>query len=159
MRQGRAKSMVITGLVGLALIVGAASRARAGGDWNDGGVAWKPYQEGLAEAKKTKRPVCLIFYTDWCPHCKNYSGVFHDDKVVARAKDFVMIRVNADENKDLSKKYALDGGYIPRTYFLSPAGEVDPDLHAPRDSYKYFYDEHNPASVLAGMDAALKKYK
>ena len=144
-------------LAGLAL--GAARPAFAGGDWNDSGVKWRPYEEGLAEAKKAKKPICLIVYTSWCPHCANYSQVFHDPKVVEKSKQFVMIRLDGDKDKEPSSKYALDGAYIPRTFFLSSAGVVDKDIHAPREQFKYFYDEQNPASVLAGMDEALKKLK
>ena len=68
-----------------------------------------------------------------------------------------MIRVDADKNKELGSKYAVDGSYIPRTYFLTADGTLDQDIHAPRDQFKYFYDEHSPESVLAGMDQALKK--
>ena len=100
----------------------------------------------------------LVFYTDWCPHCTRYSAVFHDPKVVEKAKSFVMIRLNKDQNAEISKKYAPDGEYIPRTYFLSPAGALDADIHAPRPQFKYFYDEKDAASVLAGMDEALKKF-
>jgi thiol-disulfide isomerase/thioredoxin len=131
--------------------------ARAGGDWNDDGIKWQSYEDGLKVAKADKKPVCLIFYTTWCPHCANYSGVFHDPKVVEETKKFVMIRLDKDKNNDLSAKYGPDGQYIPRTLFLSSAGELDPEIHAPRDQYKYFYDEKDPASVLGGMDAALKK--
>jgi len=134
-----------------------APAVHAGGDWNDSEVKWRTYDDGLAEAKKTKKPIVLIFYTEWCPHCANYSKLFHDPKVVAKTKEFVMIRLDADKNKDLGKTYSLDGGYIPRTFFLTSAGTIDPDLHAPRDQYKYFYDEKDPASILAGMDAAQKK--
>lgn len=140
------------------LVLGAAGTARAGGDWNDQQIKWRTYDEGLAEAKKTKKPVMLVFFTEWCPHCKNYSGVFHDPKVVAEAKDFVMVRLDADKNKALSEKYAVDGSYIPRTYFLAPNGTLT-DVHAPREQFKYFYDERNPASILAGMDAAQKQLK
>ncbi len=84
---------------------------------------------------------------------------FHDDKVVEQSKKFVMIRLDKDKNAELSKKYAPDGEYIPRTYFLSSAAVLDPTLTAPRDQYKYFYDEHDPAQLLAAMDAALKKLK
>jgi thiol-disulfide isomerase/thioredoxin len=133
--------------------------ARAGGDWNDGGIAWKPYEAGLALARKEKKPVCLVFFTEWCPHCANYSKVFHDPAVVAKSKSFVMIRLDKDKNDQLSGQYAPDGQYIPRTFFLSAAGELQPDLHAPRDQYKYFYDENDPKSVLAGMDAALARAK
>jgi hypothetical protein len=145
------------GTVAAALL--AAATAMAGGNWNDAQIGWQDYDKGLAAAKKAKKPVCLVFYTEWCPHCTNYSGVFHDPKVVERSKQFVMIRVDKDKNAELSKKYAPDGEYIPRTYFLSPAGEVDPAIHAPREKFKYFYEENNPASVLAGMDEALKKFK
>ena len=137
-----------------------APPARAGGDWNDGGIAWRGYEDGLAAAKKEKKPVCLVFYTEWCPHCASYSKVFHDPKVVEQAKRFVMIRLDKDKNAEVSEKYGPDGaGYIPRTYFLSADGKLDPDIHAPRDRFKYFYDEKEPASILAGMESALQKLR
>ena len=140
-----------------AIVIGLSAPAFAGGDWNDAGIGWQPYQKGLALAKEQNKPVCLIFYTEWCPHCSAFSSVFHDGKVVEQAKRFVMIRLDRDKNLDLSKQYALDGEYIPRTYFLSPKGKVDPSIHAPRPQYKYFYDQAAPASLLAGMDEALAK--
>jgi thioredoxin-like negative regulator of GroEL len=154
----RTRALIAAGcFFGLLGIVGLATPSFAGGDWNDVGIAWQPYDKGLAEAKEKKKPICLVFYTDWCPHCTNYSKVFHDPKVVEQSKSFVMIRLNKDENKELSSQYAPDGQYIPRTYFLSSGGTLDPSLHAPRDKYQYFYDESAPASILAGMESALKK--
>lgn len=147
----------IATLLTLLLALGLAGTAHAGGDWNDAQITWMSYDDGLAAAKKEKKPVLLIFYTEWCPHCTNYSKVFHDPKVVAKSKELVMVRLDADKNKELGQKYAVDGSYIPRTYFLAPDGTLS-DIHAPREQFKYFYDERNPASVLAGMDAALKKY-
>ncbi|MFN8642590.1 MAG: thioredoxin family protein [Candidatus Binatia bacterium] len=140
----------------LLLALGLARPAQAGGDWNDQQIKWRTYDEGLAEAKKSKKPVMLIFFTEWCPHCKNYSGVFHDPKVVAESKKFVMVRLDADQNKELSQKYAVDGSYIPRTYFLSSNGTLS-EIHAPREQFKYFYDEKNPDSVLAAMTQAQKQ--
>jgi thiol-disulfide isomerase/thioredoxin len=131
--------------------------ARAGGDWNDAGIGWQPYAAGLEKAKAEKKPVCLVFFTEWCPHCTNYAKVFHDPKVVEKSKRFVMVRLDKDQNAELSAKYAPDGQYIPRTFFLSSAGELDASLSAPREKFKYFYDENDPASILAGMDAALTK--
>jgi thiol:disulfide interchange protein len=137
----------------------AASPLLAGGDWNDAGIKWQPYEAGLADAKKQKKPVCLVFFTEWCPHCTNYSKVFHDSKVIEQSKKFVMVRLDKDKNAELSKQFAPDGQYIPRTYFLSPDGKLDDAIHAPRDKFKYFYDEKDPASLLAGMDTAQKKYR
>src|SRR6185369_7985933 len=146
-------------LIAIALGALVAGRAEAGGDWNDAQIAWKSYDDGVAAAKKEQKPICLIFYTEWCPHCRNYSGVFHDPKVVEKSKSFVMIRLDKDKNAEISKKYAPDGEYIPRTYFLSPDGTLDPEIHAPRPQYKYFYDEAQPGGVLSGMDEALKKLR
>ena len=148
----------VTALLVLAgLVLCGFHQSVAGGDWNDAQVKWQPYEDGLKAATKEKKPVCLIFFTEWCPHCKNYSGVFHDPKVVERAKSFVMIRVDQDKDKDLSKKYQPDGGYIPRTVFLKFDGTLEPSIHAPRPSYQYFYNETDPAPLLASMDEALKK--
>jgi thiol-disulfide isomerase/thioredoxin len=143
----------------LLAILTVPSAVRAGGDWNDKQIDWQPYAKGLETAKAKKKPVCLVFYTEWCPHCQNFSGVFHDGKVVEKSKKFVMIRIDKDKEADLSRKFVPDGEYIPRTYFLSPAGTLEPSIHAPRDKYQYFYDEHEPAPLLAAMDTALEKFK
>lgn len=156
MRTGamRAAGYLCVWMIGIAV---CATPSFAGGDWNDSGIAWQPYEKGVAEAKAEKKPICMVFYTEWCPHCTNYSKVFHDPKVVEKSKSFVMIRLDKDQNKELSKQFAPDGEYIPRTYFLSADGKLDPSIHAPRDKYQYFYDESSPASILAGMESALKK--
>ena len=144
---------------GLALTLGLSSSptAIAGGNWNDAGIAWRSHEAGLKEAQSQKKPICLVFYTEWCPHCSTYSRVFSDPKVVEKSKSFVMIRLDRDKNLELSKQHAPDGEYIPRTFFLSRDGKLDPGIHAPREKYLYFYDENAPSSLLAGMDAALEK--
>ena len=145
---------VCTSLVAATLALSFASPASAGGDWNDTGIAWRPYEEGLAAAKAEGKPVCLVFYTDWCPHCTNYARVFHDPRIVEKSKSFVMIRLNKDENGPVSAKYAPDGEYIPRTYFLAPDGTLKAEITEQRPSYKYFYDERDPASLLRAMNVA-----
>jgi Thioredoxin-like len=134
----------------------APAGAAAGGEtWNAAQIEWLSYDEGLARAKAQQKPVCLVLYTDWCPHCKNYSHVFDAPEVVERAKGFVMIRANADDEQALATKFTKDGGYIPRTFFLAPDGTLS-DIHAPRPRYVYFYDEHNAGPLLAAMDTAQK---
>ena len=126
-------------------------------DWNDKNIAWKSLDDGLAEAKKDKKPICLVVYTEWCPHCANFAKIFSDPKIVEKAKSFVMIHLDQDKDKERAKNYAPDGGYIPRTMFLTSDGTLDKDIHAPRPQYQYFYDEKDPASIGAGMDAAIAK--
>jgi thiol-disulfide isomerase/thioredoxin len=128
-----------------------------GESWNTAQIEWYDYTSGLARAKLDSKPICLVFYTTWCPHCKNYSRVFDDPRVAEQARGFVMIRVDADKDSDVAKAFSKDGGYIPRTFFLAPDGTPDFDVHTPRPKYAYFYDERDPASILGGMAEARRK--
>src|SRR5262245_53389827 len=141
----------------LAPVEPRAAEAQGGEGWNAAAIDWQPYEAGMARAKAQNKPVCLVLYADWCPHCRNYSHVFEDSRIVEQAKRFVMIRVNTDEQSAVSNKYTADGGYVPRTYFLSPDGTVQAEIHAARDRFLYFYDERDPGSLLQGMMSALKK--
>jgi thioredoxin-like negative regulator of GroEL len=135
----------------------APARAPSTQGWNAAQIAWQPYEAGLQQAKAQNKPVCLVFSTTWCPHCKNYSHVFEDPRVVAHAQDFVMIHLDSDAEELIASRYAIDGSYIPRTFFLTPDGKVDDSIHAPRPTSRYFYDEHDPSSLLAAMDTARRK--
>jgi thiol:disulfide interchange protein len=123
--------------------------------WNDDAIAWATYEQGMSRAAAERRPIVLVFYTDWCPHCHNFSRVFHTPEVVALARSFVMIRVERDGNRELSEMYDLDGEYIPRTFFLTSAGEVRTELHGKNPSFRYFVDEHEAHELVALMRRAL----
>jgi hypothetical protein len=141
-------------VVATTLTLTLSTPASAGGDWNDSGIAWRSYEDGLAAAKSEGKPVCLVFYTEWCPHCTNYSRVFHDPRIVEKSKSFVMIRLDKDQHGPISARYAPDGEYIPRTYFLAPDGTLKAEITENRPTYKYFYDERDPASLLRAMNVA-----
>ena len=155
--------MLRTVALGIAIIAGivAVSLTAFAGveDWNDAGIRWMSYDDGLAAAKKERKLICLIFYTTWCPHCTNYSKLFSNPEVVKKSKSFVMVRIDKDKNRELSAKYKPDGEYIPRTYFLSSDGRLEESLTEQRPQYKYFYSESDPSSILAGMDRALQKLR
>ena len=126
-------------------------------DWNDAQIGWQSWDKGVVAARAQHKPVCLVFYATWCPHCKNFSKVFHDPAVIAKSKQFVMVRLDSDKDSALSTRFSPDGEYIPRTFFLSSDGKLDASISAGRPTYKYFYDEHNPASLLDGMTRALAR--
>lgn len=156
------KRMSVTRLIVAALLAAVMLPARsviAGGDWNDQGIQWQSYADGMAKAKASQTPVCLIFYTEWCPHCQNYSKLFHLPAVVEQAKQFVMIRLDADKNRELGAQYSPDGGYIPRTFFLSPDGELDTSLRAHDGKFQYFFGESDSVPLLTKMAEAQKKYR
>jgi protein-disulfide reductase (glutathione) len=125
---------------------------RAG--WNDAGIQWRSAEDGLAEARRQKKPVCVVVFTTWCPRCTAYSKLFHDPRLVEASKRFVMIRVDADQDEAVAARFAPDGDYIPRTLFLSPDGELRRDVRARGDQYAYFYDDEDPDPLLAAMQRA-----
>jgi thiol:disulfide interchange protein len=140
----------------------APGRASAPGelpaaDWNASGVAWLPYDEGLAAGKARNLPIVLVFYTDWCPHCHNYSRLFHDPEVARLSSRFVMIRVERDGHRELSARYDIDGDYIPRTFFLTPSGAVLTELTSDNEDFLYFLDEHDPTELVTLMQLALER--
>jgi thiol-disulfide isomerase/thioredoxin len=135
----------------------AGPYASAPPDWNAGDIAWAEYAPGLAAAKADQKPIVLVFYTDWCPHCHEYSRLFHDPELVRLSRRFVMIRVERDGHRDISAAYDLDGEYIPRTFFLSPAGLVLTDLGSDHDEFRYFLDERDPGELIDRMRRALAR--
>lgn len=140
----------------LAAIDSAARPASPPSGWNDAAIAWLSPEAGLAEARRSQRPVCLVVFTTWCPRCAAYSQLFHDPRVVAAAKQLVMIRVDADANEAFASRFAPDGGYIPRTLFLAPDGTLRDDVQSGHPRFAYYYDDEDPRPLLAALGRAAK---
>jgi len=118
-------------------------------------IAWRPFSEGLAEAKRERMPVMLVVHTAWCGKCKALkSSAFRDPALHALSERFVMVNLDQDAQPE-ALDYAPDGTYIPRVVFLDPDGRLDTKLHNPRPSrFAYFY---TPADDLLGtMQRALE---
>ncbi len=125
--------------------------------WNSR-IAWLSMDDAFAVAKRDGKPIVLIFYTEWCPHCRNYAKLFHDPSVVDASESFVMVRVDEDAAPHLGVKWKPDGGYVPRTFFLSPEGHMDVDLVGPNPKFKHFLSENSPEKLVALMSKARRKF-
>jgi thiol-disulfide isomerase/thioredoxin len=122
-------------------ITAAPGKKRGDIEWG-GSIQWKTLDEGLAEAKRTNRPVALLIYADWCPHCHELAPVFTRADVAALAEKLVMIRQDSDEAPDWAQeKYGGPkvGDYVPRLFFLRPDGTIREDLVSDNPRYPYFY--------------------
>ncbi len=126
-------------------------------DWNGARVAWREYDAGFAEARASGKPVLLVFYTDWCPHCHNYSRLFHVPEVVELSASFVMIRVERDGHPELSARHVPDGDYVPRTFFFDAAGSPMAELTSDNPEYNYFLDEHDAGELIDLMMRARER--
>lgn len=119
-------------------------------------VKWRGFEEGVAEAKETGRPLMVLFHKPWCGACKGLKASIAQDpaEFVELARGFVMVNV-VDERVSLQPEWQPDGGYIPRVVWADPATAqpkktiVNPES----DRYKHFF--HDRASLVAGMRSAL----
>ncbi|MFI5297543.1 MAG: thioredoxin family protein [Polyangiales bacterium] len=136
----------------------APTPSATGEAWGGAGVVWRSPQDAFAEAKRTNKPIALVVFTTWCPHCKRFQKVFGDPRIIEASKAFVMLHIDADQERDVAEKYAPDGGYFPRTLFLKPDATLLGDVRAKDDGrFQYFYDENDAAPLLAAMDKAKRE--
>ncbi len=101
----------------------------------DGALTWRGFDDGIAEAKKTKKKVLIDVYTDWCSWCKVMDSKTYADKNVIEylSKYYVLIKLNAESAKKLTYKnkqhteqelaaaFGITG--YPSTLFLKSDGE------------------------------------
>ncbi len=151
-------ALLIFSTLFLALSCGDANKEDKPKAWNDEQIQWLAMDDGLAQAAVSKKPILLVIYTDWCPHCTNYSKVFYDPSIVESARNFVMIRVNQDDHPREAAAYSPDGNYIPRTFILGPDGSIDSSRKGPNINFQYFLDEHRAQGVLDLMNQATQNH-
>jgi len=125
-------------------------------DWNPRGIAWREHATGLAEARSSGKPVMLIMHAEWCGPCHNYARIFYAPEVVELARRFVMILVDSDRDQGANQRYATDGTYLPRTYFLDPTGQHRTQLAGDHPRFRYFFDQRDPRTTVAAMRLALQ---
>jgi thiol:disulfide interchange protein len=119
---------VMAGRAGLPLVVVAAlatvavvARLRAAGPdrvgwWDDLPAAQR------AAAASGGKPILLDFTAEWCPPCGEMRRTTWTDPAVAAALAgrYVTVRVDADANPDLVRRY--DAEYLPTLILIDAAG-------------------------------------
>lgn len=86
-------------------------------------VVWRDYEEGIAFAKKTNRPIMITFLSERCRYCKRMEkNTFTDLEVIkALNEKFVSIKVDVSRNAMLAHMYGAT--YLPTTVFITPQEE------------------------------------
>lgn len=58
------------------------------------------------EVQKSKKPVLIDFYADWCGPCRMMSPII--DEIAEEKADMIKVgKVNIDENQDLAMEYGV----------------------------------------------------
>lgn len=120
-----------------------------------GPIRWQTWQQGRAEAQRLGKPLCLVVYADWCPHCHELAPVFSRPDVAAQARGLVMVHQNDDEHPAwLTGQLGRYGQYVPRILFLSSTGRVMTQLTSGNPRYPYFYTPRTADRLMANMHTA-----
>ncbi len=143
----------------LSLIVfplAASARAPNHADlWNGAEINWQDIKSGVFAASQTGKPVVMVFHATWCSACKKYRSVFQDRAIIDASKDFVMILIDGDAEKEVNSAFSPDGTYVPRTIFLDAGGNIRPEFKGQGDAkYPHSIDVNGPAELLALMEKA-----
>jgi thioredoxin-related protein len=61
-------------------------------------IQWLDFNDGLAQARSTRKPIMINFYTEWCVYCKKLDRETLQDPEVARTLEngFIAIRLDAE---------------------------------------------------------------
>ena len=115
-------------VLGLTSVMGLLPAVSTAADEKDlkkhGPIAWQgSLQAALKIAAREKKPIFIDFWAEWCGPCKQMLATTYKDKaVVARAKQFVPVLINADEQPKIAEKFGING--IPTVVFLDAKGKV-----------------------------------
>ena len=107
--------------------------------------------DALALAKAEGKPVMIDFMATWCPPCHAMEdSTFSDPKVIERSKDFIPVRIDVDEQREVAVQYdgnarKYGGVGIPNILFLGSDGTKQ----------KHIVGYHGPEALLSVMDSVL----
>jgi thiol:disulfide interchange protein len=118
------------------------------------GVRWQTWDEAQKIPQAKRKPMALLVFAHWCPHCRSLAPAFADKEVVRLSKQLTMVRQDSDEKPAwLKDKFGKYGGYVPRMFIVAPDGRVVEEITSGHSRYPYFYQ----ASQIEALRAALAK--
>jgi thiol-disulfide isomerase/thioredoxin len=125
-----------------------------GVEWK-GNIEWHTWDDARTIATRDSKPMLVLVYADWCPHCRELGPVFADPQIEQLSKRFVMVRQNHDDDpawlQPYNQKY---GGYVPRIFFFEPSGKLREDITSGHPRYPFFYAAEHSEFLKASMRRA-----
>lgn len=87
-------------------------------------IAWSTdLDASLLRARTAQRPLLVEFHTSWCGPCENMDrDVFSRTDVADAMKEWVPVRIDADQQVSLAQQYSIEG--YPTFLVMRPDGQV-----------------------------------
>lgn len=80
----------------------------------------KNNQTSLEVANKEKKPIVLLFYSDWCAYCVKFMPKYDElSKIYKKEYNFVKVDAENPANYSLMQDYAV--GSLPTLYISDPS--------------------------------------
>lgn len=85
-----------------------------------------PYKTALENAKNQGRPLFVMLYADWCPHCNQMKKeVFSDPAVMDFLnKNYVCVWKNVEKEEGITLKDKYNTKSLPTFLFIDPKTEI-----------------------------------
>lgn len=112
----------------LSLIALSGCERRDGLDYNKLNVKNQEIVKAFSDAKKSGKPVLIIFEAKWCPYCGRLNKeTLVDPDVMKSLEGFEFVQIDIDENPEDSRAFkggpsSAGGSGIPATVIFSPSG-------------------------------------
>jgi thioredoxin-related protein len=81
-----------------------AQRKQSTGDLNENVVNWMTIEQAEAASLEEPKPMFVMVYANWCPHCKNFDKTTYQDPKVIKDLNtrFYPVKLNAHSNETIS---------------------------------------------------------
>ena len=119
-------------------------------------IAWIDFDTAIQDKS---RPTLLILHKSWCPACKNLKPkLAASPEFEQLSQKFSMVNAAEDDKLHENPHFNIDGGYIPRIFFLDPTGEVLSHMQNSKGNPNYKYFHYNAESVIESMKLVIEQF-
>jgi len=122
------------------------------------GANFMNINDALPLSSSSKKPIMFLIHRTTCPSCKALmKSISRDREFKTKTSEFILSDIEDDIDEKQADSYDVDGGYVPRIYFLDPEGNIIRDIWNIGTNYmtsKFYYYDMN--SIYRGMERATK---